>query len=324
MNNASYQKICSHLISDLNKRQKEIICRRFGLGQEKRETLEAIGKDFGICRERIRQIQQASLDKIGPKTNQYKNVFALFARYFKKHGNLRREDILLKELGTKTENEVYFLLSLKDSFQRFNENDDFYSLWTINNNSFVSAKKAVNSLCGQLKKEGQPTSLKNLNSPFSLKGRVLASYLDISKKIQQNPEGLYGLSDWPEINPRGIKDRAYLVFKKAGQPLHFRQIANLIEDSHLQTVHNELIKDSRFVLVGRGIYALSEWGYYPGQVKDVILKILQEAQGPLSKQEILEGVKKQRIVKKNTILLNLSNKEHFFRDSKGRYSIREA
>ena len=104
MNNVSYQKICSHLISDLNKRQKEIICRRFGLGQEKRETLEAIGKDLGICRERVRQIQQASLNKIGPKTDQYKNVFASFVRHFKKYGNLRREDVLLKDLGATAKN----------------------------------------------------------------------------------------------------------------------------------------------------------------------------------------------------------------------------
>jgi len=324
MDNTNYGKICAHLICDLNKRQKEIVCRRFGLGQEKRETLEAIGKDFGICRERVRQIQQAGLDKMNSKADQYKNIFESFVRYFKKYGNLRREDILLEELGTTAKNEVYFLLSLRKPFQRFNENDDFYSLWTINHNSLVVAKKAVNSIRGQLKKEGQPVSLKDLNPPLSLKAKILTSYLDVSKKIQQNPEGLYGLSAWPEINPRGIKDRAYLAFKKAGQPLHFREISNLIEDSHLQTVHNELIKDARFVLVGRGIYALSEWGYYPGQVKDVILKVLQEARGPLTKQEILEEVKKQRIVKKNTILLNLSNKDYFFRDSRGRYSIREA
>ena len=86
-----------------------------------------------------------------------------------------------------------------------------------------------------------------------------------------------------------------------------------------QTVHNELIKDPRFVLVGRGLYALKEWGYEEGQVKDVILKILKEARKPLPKEEILAGVLKQRMVKENTVLLNLNNKKYFLKTPEGKY-----
>jgi hypothetical protein len=99
-------------------------------------------------------------------------------------------------------------------------------------------------------------------------------------------------------------------------------VARLIEGALVQTVHNELIKDSRFVLVGRGVYALKEWGYEPGQVKDIITKILRE-NGPLTQGEILERVSKQRLVKENTILLNLSNKKNFLRDSQGKYKVLE-
>ncbi len=148
--------------------------------------------------------------------------------------------------------------------------------------------------------------------------------MEISKKIQQNKEGLFGLSDWPEINPRTIKDKAYLVLKKNQKPLHFSRITDLIEGGALvQTVHNELIKDPKFILVGRGIYALKEWGYEPGYLKDIILKVLKESQKPLTKQEILSAVFEQRMVKENTVLLNLSNKKYFLRDDKGRYLIRE-
>ncbi len=147
--------------------------------------------------------------------------------------------------------------------------------------------------------------------------------MEVSKKIQKNKEDLFGLKDWPEINPKGIKDRAYLVFKKIEKPLHFAEVANLIEGSQIQTVHNELIRDSRFVLVGRGIYALTEWGYYSGQVKDVISKVLKETGKPLTKEEVLERVLKQRLVKENTILLNLSNKNYFLRDPQGRYMVKE-
>ena len=161
---------------------------------------------------------------------------------------------------------------------------------------------------------------------------VFASCIGISKEIQKNPEGKYGLRNWLEINPRGIKDKAYLVLKKKEEPLHFTQIASLIEETvfsnqkkvHTATVHNELIKDNRFILVGRGLYALKEWGYETGVVKDIILKSLKQAKRPLTKDEIVDKVLKQRFVKENTVLLNLQNRQYFVRDEKGRYNIREA
>jgi len=351
----NYSKICADLISDLKERENEIISRRFALNGLERETLESIGQDFGISRERVRQIQTVAMEKIKPKLSQYQKVFQSFLEYFKKFGNLRKEKIALFELGGENwKNEVYFLLTLQKPFQRFLENHDFYSFWTINQDSLKRAKETLEFLFQRLLNLGKPVTLNEISSFLSLEETVLTSYLEISKKIQKvnehsfistlrsarlgeedkssssafaaarlNKEGLYGLKDWPEINPRGIKDKAYLVFKKIGKPLHFQEVTNLIENAHLQTVHNELIKDSRFVLVGRGIYALSEWGYEPGQVKEVILKILKESKKPLKKEEILEKVLSQRLVKENTILLNLSNKKYFLRDSQGKYKIKE-
>lgn len=325
MRNLDYQKICSDLIFNLSKREKEVILRRFGLGEREKETLQSIGDDFGICRERVRQIQEAAFKKIKSKLKNYQKIFQLFFKYFKKFGDLRKEDTLLAELGKeKWKNEVYFLLSLDKRFQRFNQTRDLYSLWMINSDSFSKAKKIIQTLYQKFQKDGNLLRLEELKSQFSVKKEVLISYLEISKKIQKNEEGLYGLRDWPEINPRGIKDKAYLVFKKLKKPLHFSEVASLIEGANLQTVHNELIRDPRFVLVGRGTYALSEWGYYPGQVKDVILTILKEEGKPLTKEEVLEKVKKQRIVKANTVFLNLSNKEYFQRDSQGRYRPKTA
>jgi hypothetical protein len=322
MEQFNYQKICSELLSDLNEREKKIISRRFGLGGGTKETLESIGNNFGICRERVRQIQNVSFKKIKKRTENYKQLFSYFSEHLKAFGGLRREDVLLKELGGTAENEVYFLLNLDESLQRINENNNFHALWMINKDSYNSLKKAVDSFSNKLKQEKKPLSLKGLD--FSLDEKSLISYFQASKKILKNEEDLYGLSSWPEINPRGVRDKAYLVFKKNGKPLHFSEVANLIENGHLQTVHNELIKDDRFVLVGRGIYALSEWGYYPGQVKDVISKILEEAGEPLDREDILQEVLKQRLVKKNTVLLNLSNKKYFLKDSEGKYSIKEA
>lgn len=329
----NYYQICSNFLKDLPKKQGEILSRRFGLNPssaswrsgDRRETLESIGKDYGITRERVRQIEKDSFLRLEPKIRKNQKVFQYFKIYFKKRGDLKKEEVLLNELaGQKLKNQIYFLLTLGKDFERFAEASDFYSFWTINQNSISRAKKIISFAYGKLKGIGRPLRLRNLADFNSLNQNVLLSYLEISKKIQKNSKDLYGLKDWPEINPRGIKDKAFLVFKEEERPLHFNEVASLMGKALPQTVHNELIKDPRFILVGRGLYALSEWGYEKGIVRDIISKILRESVKPITKKEILEKTLKQRLVKENTILLNLSNKKYFLRTPEGKYRIKRA
>ncbi len=298
--------------------------RRFGLEDGERETLEAIGESFGITRERVRQIEEGGLEKIKPEIKNYQDIFQGFYDYFEKQGGLKREINLLSDLGgVKNQAQVYFLLSLDKNFVRFSESEDFHPFWLIDKNCLNFAQKTINTLLNKLKEIKKPLQFKELKAFQPIEEAALTSYLEISKKIQKNPENLFGLKDWPEINPRGIKDKAYLIFKKIGKPLHFTEVTKNIDGALTQTVHNELIRDARFVLVGRGIYALSEWGYTPGQVKDVISMVLKESKKPLTKEEVLNQVLKQRMVKANTILLNLSNKNYFLRNNQGKYMVRE-
>ena len=318
----NYQKICSDLLQFLPEKQKTILARRYGLKNNKRETLEYIGKDYGITRERVRQVEFDGFLKLKPKTPKYQGVFTFFGKYLEGNGGLKREDFLLEQLGGKKEkNQVYFLLNLGQQFARFGETEEFYPFWTLDRKAPLKAQKVIDFVFGKLQKMGKPLLLKDLKYN-SLNSKKLNSYLEISKKIQKNEE-FFGFKDWPEINPKGVKDRAYLAFKKEQKPLHFTEVANLLGLKSIQTVHNELIKDPRFTLVGRGIYALAEWGYAPGYVKDVITKILKESKKPLTKEEIIDEVLKQRLVKENTILLNLSNKNYFQKDPKGHYIVKE-
>lgn len=338
----NYSQICLSLLRNLPKKQKEIISRRFALSaapDAERETLQLIGENYGITRERVRQIEDDGFSKLQPELTKYQKVFQYFQQYLKSIGGLKRESSILEEFGgEKWKNQVYFLLTLSEELQRVGENNDFYSLWAVDQNYLVSAKKIIDSLQEKLKKVGKPLKFEELTSSGSLNKKFVTSYLEISKKIQKNSDGFYGLRDWPEINPRGVKDRAFLVFKKESKPLHFTQVTSLINSlsreefqkqgrtfrANLQTVHNELIKDPRFVLVGRGIYALKEWGYDSGCVKDVISKAIREAGKPLTKDEILDKVLKQRLVKENTVLLNLNNKKYFSKISDGIYDIKTA
>lgn len=338
-----YKTICSELLIDLPERHGDVLARRFGL-REKREpeTLQSIGNAYAITRERVRQIEEDALKKVRKTAAaKYQDVFQNFSRYLKNQGNFKKEAVLLVEFGGQDlQNEVLFLLSLGD-FQRFHETKNFHSLWTTKIDSFNIAKDLIGAFIAELSNRKQPIFLKDYNLPPDLKIEkgCLSSYLEISKIILKSPDGLYGLKDWPEINPRSTKDRAYLALRKKKKPLHFTEITSLIEKLdvrfaditrppvrkiNLQTVHNELIKDRRFVLVGRGIYALKEWGYEPGVVKEVILKTLKEGGSPLEKEEIMKKVLSQRFVKRSTIFQNLQDKNYFIKDSSGKYFVREA
>lgn len=88
-----------------------------------------------------------------------------------------------------------------------------------------------------------------------------------------------------------------------------------------QAIHNELIKDGRFVLIGRGIYALKEWGYSKGTVSDIIAQVLKTAGEPMHRDEIVKKVLEKRQVKETTVLLNLQSKPQFKRTKKATYGL---
>ena len=165
--------------------------------------------------------------------------------------------------------------------------------------------------------------LKEVNGAYKNE-EVLKRWLELSKTIGRNPLAEWGKVTTPAIRTKGVRDYAYLAIKRHGKPMHFSEVAEAIgslfsKKAHIATTHNELIKDPRFVLVGRGLYALSEWGYAPGVVRDVIREVLS-GQGPMKKDEVVKHVKKARFVKDNTILVNLNDTRYFKRLKDGRYA----
>jgi hypothetical protein len=320
MINLNYKQICEDLLSRLAAKQREVIERRFGLKTGKRETLEAIGKSHKICRERVRQIEKAAIVKIKKTGSSHKEAGKAFAKYLKNFGGAREESALLEELGgPEFKMHANFLLVLSGDFVYSPETDDYAAFWALDGQSAQAAKGFAEQAKSFLAEKGELASGRELGAAAQLKKAVAESYLGISKSVQKNKDGLYGLRHWPEVNPKGIKDKIYLLLKQNRNPLHFSEVAKRINGSLVQTVHNELIRDPRFVLIGRGTYALKDWGYVEGDVKDVINNIFGNENRPLTRQEILDRVMKQRRIKENTVLMNLSNKKYFTRDNEGRY-----
>jgi len=338
MKKVNYSQIYQKFTKGLSPKTKDIFDRRFGVKTGQAETLEAIGKTLGITRERVRQIEEAGFTFVRKNNKEALGaIYAELADYFKEQGGFKKEENVLEELGGKSQKPyVLFLLTLGEQFSKVAEKKDYHYFWANIPDAQVKIKETLGSLVSQMQKIGKPTPVKafyaEVASKQGLSEAATASYLEISKMIQPNKEGALGLVSWPEIKPRGVKDKAFLVFKKHGKPLHFTEVAGLIDKfdynlpnkkTYPQTVHNELIKDSRFVLVGRGTYALAEWGYVPGTIKDIITNVLKNQGSPLHKDEVVKQVLAQRLVAKNTVLMNLNNKKHFDRDPSDKYFLRK-
>lgn len=331
--------VVKNLLAEISERGREVVTLRFGLGPSAtRETLESIGERWSITRERVRQIEAAAIEAIR-KSDAFKaneKAFNELRTFVESLGVIVPEEHLLDELASdeKGRNRYRFLLVVGSEFFRERETDEFYARWHVDHGTAKKVHKALSSLYESLSdtevlSEGDLferfiEELKDVEHAYRNE-QVLKRWLSLAKNIGKNPLSEWGKAHASGIRVKGIRDYAYLVIKKSGAPMHFRDVANTITEmfakkAHVATTHNELMKDERFVLVGRGLYALAEWGYKPGVVRDVIREILSE-KGPLMREEVLAEVKKVRHVKDNTILVNLSDPRYFKRGKDGRYAL---
>ena len=328
------------IVADFSERSQEIIFSRWGVFNSHSMTLEEIGKKYSITRERVRQVIREVLKKVKEKKNdtlflqiQEKVMLALAS-----NGGIMGEKELLFALGKgqrSEESSVSFFLECFDNIANNEIKGELAFSYSLPDFDIEKWRAVKNAAVAILKTQKKPLSaeellalLKNELSSFDLTKEMFTHYLEVSDEIKQNTFSKWGLAKWKEISPKGTREKAYLVLKEASRPLHFRDIAKKIDQYHLnrkkthaQTVHNELIKDKNFVLVGRGIYALVEWGYKSGTVKDVIEEILKKKDGTLSREEILTKVLEIRHVKKSTIVINLNN--YFAKSKSGTYSIKK-
>lgn len=340
------QRVVSTL-AVLPEKNREILERRFGIGRDVAETLESIGRSRGITRERVRQIQEYGLHKLKREGAQkiLAPTFCAIEEFIKENSGVVRESDLFKLVADSDKPHLLFAARLMPNLLYAQETGDLYARYALDRVYLNTYDEFLRNLHTRIGKYGVPMKFSDLlvvakndipQDNLKMQGAV-EQMLHMSKRIQQGPFGDYGLAEWPAIRPRGVRDKAHLVFEREKRPLHFRELSSLIDNyftgtllagsltssrkTHPQTVHNELIKDSRFVLIGRGLYALSEWGYEPGTVKDILTQIFKEQGKSLSKEEVLDLISKRRFVKPNTVFLNLQNKHYFKKQKDEKYYL---
>ena len=319
-------------------REREIISRRFGLFDRK-ETLEQIGELLGITRERVRQLEKAILIRLKIAAEEGRLELETIERYLVEQlhemGRAGRlSDLTERVIPGGSERDrahVAFVAELAPKLSVLNENDHYHhGVALAEHHDEKQLKKRVDEVVKTVKEHGQTLSAHDLHAKLDYEHpdhvRALAS---LSKNLA-NLKDVWGLTKWPTVNPKNIRDKIYVILQENGKPMHFSDIAKAIKDSDFkrkdvttQAIHNELIKDKRFVLIGRGIYALNEWGYKKGTVADIITDVLKKAEEPLHRDEIVKRVLKDRHVKETTILLNLQSKPEFKRVAKATYALAE-
>lgn len=318
-------------------REREIIARRFGL-HDRKETLEQIGELLGITRERVRQLEKAILIRLKIAAEEGLPEVEKLERHFIRHlhemGRAARVSDLAERVNSNASERdrahVAFVAELAPHLTTLSENDHYHHGVAIaeHHKDEKVLKDSVDKVVKTVKEHGETLSIDQLHEKLSYEHpdhvRALAS---LSKNLA-NLRDTWGLTKWPTVNPKNIRDKIYVILQDKNKPLHFSEIADAIKQSDFkrkdvttQAIHNELIKDKRFVLIGRGIYALNEWGYSKGTVADIISDILKKEAGPLHRDEIVKRVLKHRHVKETTILLNLQSKSQFKRVAKATYVL---
>lgn len=319
-------------------REKEIISRRFGLTGNK-ETLEQIGEMLSITRERVRQLEKAILIRlqISAEDNEIPELAAaekILIRNLVELGRVAKlSDLADKVYGKKaTASErtgIYFIATFAKGLTVVEENDRYYAAIGIADyGDAKTIRTKVDEIVKLIKENKKPMYLEELDNKLNYEHPDHIKAVASISKLLATLNGFWGLAKWPSVNPKNIRDKIYVILDAKKEPMHFSAIAKEIKESNfkrknvtIQAIHNELIKDDRFVLIGRGIYALSSWGYKKGTISEIIQMILEKADAPLSREEIVKHVLKVRKVKETTILLNLQNKKLFKKVDKNSYTL---
>lgn len=321
-------------------REREIVSRRYGLFDRK-ETLEQIGELLGITRERVRQLEKSVVSRLRanadagelPGLNEFEEILT---DRLTEAGKISRVSTLSDELTGKSSTKIEqarlaFVAELSPNLIVLPDNDNFYqSIGLADAHDEKQVQKLVKEIIEAVKKIGKPADITDVAKEVGKEDPKHVEALASTSKQLATLHSKWGLIKWPTVNPKNIRDKIYVILQQHGKHMHFNEIAEAIKASDFkrkdvttQAIHNELIKDRRFVLIGRGIYALKEWGYKKGTVSDIISEVLREAGEPLHRDEIVKRVLKSRYVKETTILLNLQGKDKFQRVAKATYALAE-
>ena len=319
----------SSILNSLSEKEKNVLVNRVWLDGQ-RLTLQAIWNSFSpsITRERVRQIEDSGIKKLWRiiQNTDLVTIQDKAREFMSLNGWLiwKRKLVneLIKDLQLDSKINSYIIETIVQADEEIIKSKPKLGTETYFHSPEINKvlvskihKEALKIL--KKKKDVMPQislyeQIKN-NLIETTNITLINSVLDVFDDIVTGEQNLIGLEKWKILNPKTLKDKAVYIMKKEKVPMHFVDISNKIteylgEKVKVNTIHNELIRNEEFVLIGRGLYALKEWGFKSGTVIDVISDIIKKKWEPMSTEDIIKSVLKVREVKKTTIYMNLQNR----------------
>lgn len=348
ISSSTLNKVAKELLACLKERPREIIIKRFGLDGKSPRVLGDIGDEFGITRERVRQIEGDSFKKLQAveKEEKFKGLIDAAIEIIEENGGFcekkKLKETLKSDITKKERNQVMFLLNSSKRLRFKKGKLTMSGFWFLRGDAIdKDILKIHNAVVKFIKAQKRPCLFEDILEEFreseyseffigEAGSKRMRMILEMSRMVNRNILEEWGMKNWKIISERGAREKAFLVLKKHEKPLHFRRITDHINNywgdkkkALPQTVHNELIKDGRFVLVGRGIYGLNDWGFPEGTVKEVILSFLNKQEGPLEKEVIIEYVLSKKQVKETTVKVTLADRELFHKTNDGKFTLKD-
>jgi DNA-directed RNA polymerase alpha subunit len=337
------ENLVKYILSKLSVRHRDIMSRRYGLWEGKRETLEEISKSFGVTRERIRQIQKSQVKKI---QRVYKNSTQLISSledlfikklrpFLEANKNIANSSELLKiiydidnekigaDLANEFLSEVFFDEKPIFSGYVINFDKDVVGLFEKDQEFYLKLMQVTNAC---LKEKKTPQSIDELIVYFTNNKSVgedrekIKRFLTVSN-VAKDATGKFGLEKWEYFNSRSIHGMAERALIEINKPAHFTQIALLMNDlfpeygifdSH--NVHARIGgRKDIFVWVAPGVFGLKRWGLErPPYVKDYLIKLLKKTNKPMHINELTEKVLEKCNCSKSSVFLTLCMNEDTF------------
>ena len=332
------------LLLGLQDIDKDVVRRRFGLHAPK-ETLQEIGDDYGVTRERIRQIQNRAMDGITPKAKKHIIILSLSTKARQHLGKVgvKREKTVTKDfarthnISEKGESLLAFLILLSEKLHHHEETNEMHSFISASEKQTRLAKHVLKKILAKFASNPEKTYTgaevlsfveKEIHKHIGVKAKEdeLYDFLRILKPIGRNPFGQFGLLDHNQITPSSLAHKILYLLENQGKPMHFNEIfqslkgMDEINDEFLSnrwkknynrsSIQNHLIMNPEFVWIGRGTYALKKWGYKEGNVFDRMVELVKKNKS-IQKEKLYELLSVEKQFSKITFEVYIRNKKYF-------------
>jgi hypothetical protein len=318
---APSQPICNLVdtfLLKITQREREILVKRTGLSDEKEVTLESLGFNFGLTRERVRQIEEKiRLRLIKVIRRESKGILDAILRIIRDQQLLSTEEIANIYVDLAKENFKFPKDAMVNLIMQAIGNGVAFlqssgNLWSVSKpiaNRYPDIMRIARRILSGVTMDLASLAIEvsreigfREKAEIELVEKTLRAsnrFLNISNS--QDNEPLSEISPKHQSLPGMRKDFAYFYIKRQGVPVNVREVFRAMQEEaphllpqgeglscSLHVLDANLERDRRLAWAGMSMFALVEWGY-EHEVRTIdkaIERLLRRTGRPMTISEI--------------------------------------